>query len=268
MAQGTLPLDGHVPLAVRGLTVRYGEKLAVRGLTFEVRPGEVYGLLGSNGAGKSSTMRVIVGLLKPTAGSTQVFGLDPTVSPVQVKMRIGYVPENPLIFDALTPWEFLEFVTNVRGLDAAAVSERATAYAEALKVRAELDRPIATLSQGTKQKFLLVAALLHQPPLLVLDEPFNNLDPRSVRIMKDLIARYVDDGRRGVLFSTHTMEVAEQLCHRVGILDEGVLRGEGDLSSLRSQSARGEGASLEEVFLRMTDEEEGVRAAVQALGGK
>jgi len=254
------------PLSIHELRVQYGEKVAVQNLSFQVRAGEVYGLLGSNGAGKSSTMRCVVGLLRPTHGAVQVFGVDPVRDPIPVKQQVGYVPETPLLFDALTPWEFLEFVASVRGLSVAVGTQRALSYADALQVRAELNQPIATLSMGTKQKFQLIAAFLHQPKLLVLDEPFNNLDPRSVRLMKELIAQYVRDQHRGVLFSTHTMEVAQQVCHRVGILDRGVLKGEGDVTSLRASLARGD-ATLEEIFLRLTEEEEGVREAVRSLGG-
>ena len=169
-----------------------------------------------------------------------------------------------LLYVALTPRVFLVFVASVRRLDRAVASERTHNYASAFRLEAEFEQPILTLSNGTRQKVLLIAALLHQPPLLVLDEPLNSLDPRSVRIMKELLVRYVASGDRGILFSTHTMEVAEQLCHRVGILDRGVLRGEGTLPALREQVALGD-ATLEEVFLRLTEESEGVRAAVDAL---
>jgi len=153
----------------------------------------------------------------------------------------------------------------VRQMDAATATRRMRSYAEAFRLEAELEEPIATLSNGTRQKVLIIAALLHAPPLLVLDEPLNSLDPRSVRIMKDVLLRYVASGGRGVLFSTHTMEVAEQLCQRVGILDRGVLRGEGSLAALRERVAAGD-ASLEEIFLRLTEEDVGVRAAVDSLG--
>jgi ABC-2 type transport system ATP-binding protein len=253
------------PLRVDDLTVRYGERPAVDRLSFAVRPGEIYGLLGSNGAGKTSTIKTVVGLVRPAAGRVRVFGLDAVTDGLRVKAQVGYVPETSLLYDALTPREFLEFIAGVRRLDRASASERARAYVTAFRLEAEFDEPILTLSNGTRQKVLLIAALLHQPPLLVLDEPLNSLDPRSVRIMKDLLLRYVAGGERGILFSTHTMEVAEQLCHRVGILDRGVLRGEGTLAALRQKVARGD-ASLEEVFLRLTQEGEGVRAAVDSLG--
>jgi ABC-2 type transport system ATP-binding protein len=259
------PASVSVPLALERLSVAYGERPAVQSLTLAVQPGEIYGLLGSNGAGKTSTIKAIVGLVRPVAGSIRVFGLDALTDGLAVKARIGYVPETSMLYEALTPREFLEFVASVRRMEAAVATRRMQSYADAFRLEAEMEEPIATLSNGTRQKVLILAALLHAPPLLVLDEPLNSLDPRSVRIMKDVLRRYVATGEHGVLFSTHTMEVAEQLCHRVGILDRGVLRGEGTLAALRARVAAGD-ASLEEIFLRLTEEQEGVRAAVDSLG--
>jgi len=259
------PVTSSAPLSVEGLSVAYGERVAVERLSLTVRPGEIYGLLGSNGAGKTSTIKAVVGLVRPTAGEIRVFGVDALRDSLAVKARLGYVPETSMLYEALTPREFLEFVASVRGMDAATATRRMQSYAEAFRLEAEVEEPIATLSNGTRQKVLIIAALLHSPPLLVLDEPLNSLDPRSVRIMKDVLRRYVATGGRGVLFSTHTMEVAEQLCSRVGILDRGVLRGEGTLAGLRERVAAGE-SSLEEIFLRLTEEDVGVRAAVDSLG--
>ena len=254
-----------IPLTLEGLSVAYGERPAVQQLSLTVRPGEIYGLLGSNGAGKTSTIKAIVGLVRPAAGEIRVFGLDALHESLAVKARIGYVPETSMLYEALTPREFLEFVASVRRIEPSVATRRFQSYAEAFRLQSEIEEPIATLSNGTRQKVLIIAALLHAPPLLVLDEPLNSLDPRSVRIMKDLLLRYVASGDRGVLFSTHTMEVAEQLCQRVGILDRGVLRGEGTLAMLRERVATGD-ATLEEIFLRLTEEDVGVRAAVDSLG--
>jgi ABC-2 type transport system ATP-binding protein len=255
-----------LPLALRGLTVQYGQLTAVDRLSIQVRPHEIYGLLGSNGAGKSSTLKAVVGLLTPAEGSISVMGHDPVHDPVVTKQIVGYVPESALLYDALTPREFLEFVASIRGLDSEQVSERAKSYVIAFQIEREFDQPLATLSNGTRQKILLISAFLHQPSLLVLDEPLNSLDPRSVRLVRELLTQYVAQSSRGVLFSTHTMEVAERLCNRVGILDRGHLVGEGTMENLRSQTAQGN-ATLEEIFLRLTREEEGVYAAVRALGG-
>ncbi len=255
-----------VPLELHSLTIRYGPLTAVDNLSIRVQPHEIYGLLGSNGAGKSSTLKAVVGLLTSADGSISVLGHDPVRESVITKQIVGYVPESALLYDALTPREFLEFVASVRGLDSAEVSERAKSYVTAFQIEREFDQPLATLSNGTRQKVLIISAFLHQPDLLVLDEPLNSLDPRSVRLMRDLLTHYVAAGPRGVLFSTHTMEVAERLCHRVGILDRGRLVGEGTIDTLRGQTAQGD-ASLEEIFLRLTREEEGVHAAVRALEG-
>jgi len=258
--------DGTVPLAIDALTVDYGAHRAVQSLSIEVRPGEIYGLLGSNGAGKSSTIKSIVGLVRPTSGSVRVFGDDAIGDGVRAKERLGYVPETALLYEALTPREFLEFVAGVRHLDRTVASERLRTYAAAFQLGAELEEPIATLSNGTRQKVLVIAALLHAPRLLVLDEPLNSLDPRSVRIVKELLVRFARGGGRGVLLSTHTMEIAEELCDRVGILDQGLLRAEGTLAELRTRAARGD-ASLEEVFLRLTRQDEGLTEAVASLDG-
>jgi ABC-2 type transport system ATP-binding protein len=264
MAQTSGPTVG-VPLRLDHLTVDYGARRAVADLSLTVRPGEIYGLLGSNGAGKSSTIKSIVGLVRPRTGAIRVFGIDAVADGLRAKETIGYVPETSLLYDALTPREFLEFVAGVRRLDPAKATERVRTFASVFRLDAELEEPIVSLSNGTRQKVLLIAALLHAPRLLVLDEPLNGLDPRSVRIVKDLLRRYVTEEGKGVLFSTHTMEVAQELCSRVGILEGGVLQGEGTVPELRGRIARGD-ASLEEIFLRLTREDEGLSDAVARLG--
>ncbi len=258
--------DRALPLRIDGLSVRYGPLPAVSNLRLEVRPGEIYGLLGSNGAGKSSTLRCVVGLQTPSAGTVEIFGEDPVRRPEPARTLLGYVPESPLLFDALSPHEFLEFLAGVRRLPAELADARSRAYLAAFGIEAEAGRPLATLSLGTRQKVLLVAALLHQPPLLVLDEPFNNLDPRTVRIAKELLAAYVRDAPRGILLSTHTMEIAQALCHRIGILDEGELKAEGTYAELAA-GRPGAPGGLEEVYLGVTRSEAVVRDAIRNLRG-
>jgi ABC-2 type transport system ATP-binding protein len=255
------------PLVIRDLTVSYGSVRAVDRLTLTVHAGEIYGLMGSNGAGKTSTMKCIVGLVQPASGSVRVLGLDPTQQVIEVKSSVGYVPEAPLLYDALSPREFLEFVASVRRLKPEQYSGLVHELVGALQIGPDMDRPLATLSNGTRQKLMLVAAFLHRPALLVLDEPFNNLDPRSVRIMKDLLIAYVKGENRAALFSTHTVEVAERLCHRLGILDRGRLQGEGTLAELRGLVKRPE-ATLEDVYLNLTTEGEAVTRAAQMLSSR
>ncbi|MCI4323820.1 MAG: ABC transporter ATP-binding protein [Thermoplasmata archaeon] len=258
------PSTSSIPLVLRELTVRYGDNVAVRQLNLTVRAGEIYGLLGSNGAGKSSTIKCVVGLVPSAGGDVRVFGRSPIADPLGTRRLIGYVPETTLLFDALTPREFLEFVAGIRGMTSGEATARVVRYITAFQIQSEYEQPIATLSMGTRQKVLVIAAMLHQPQLLVLDEPFSNLDPRTVRIMKELLTEYVRGGERGILFSTHTMEVAELLCDRVGILDHGQLKGEGTVNELR-RVVDGKGETLEEIYLRLTVSEEGVREAVRQL---
>ncbi len=246
---------------------QYGMVQALSGLNLKVMPGEIYGLLGPNGAGKSTMLKIINGLTDPTSGGLRVLGLDPEVSPVEVKAKIGYVPEVSMLYDSLSPRDFFEFVASVRKLDKRVADERVARLATAFGLEDYYDSPIATLSMGTKQKVTIIAALLHEPPLLVLDEPMNGLDAKSSRIFKDLIS--LEAGRDGcaVLFSTHIMEVAEHLCTRIGIIYRGRLVAEGSLDDLRAQASRSAGsqATLEEVFLNLTHEEEEVAETVRAL---
>jgi ABC-2 type transport system ATP-binding protein len=263
MTGGRSEADG-VPLDVDQLGVRYTEREAVRSISFRVGAGEIFGLLGSNGAGKTSTIKAVVGLVPRSAGAIRVFGVDPVTDAVAVRASIGYVPESTLLYDALTPREFLEYVSGIRDRPRERTAQRADAFAKAFRLEEELDTPIVALSNGTRQKVVVIAALLHEPGLLLFDEPFNHLDPRSVRLLKEILREYVADGQRGVLFSTHTTELAEQVCDRVAILDAGHVVAMGTLTELRSQVAGGP-TTLEQIFLRLTDEEEGIRTAAHSV---
>jgi ABC-2 type transport system ATP-binding protein len=246
---------------------KYGSVEALAGLNLKVMPGEIYGLLGPNGAGKSTMIKIINGLTEPSSGDLRVMGLDPGESPVEVKSRIGYVPETTMLYESLTPREFFEFVASVRRLDKRTTNDRVSRLAAAFGLQDYYDSPIATLSMGTKQKVTIVAALIHEPPLLVLDEPMNGLDAKSSRIFKDLISLQTNRPGCAVLFSTHIMEVAEHLCTRIGIIYQGRIVAEGSLDELRAKAsgAGGGQATLEEVFLRLTHEEEEVAETVRAL---
>src|SRR5271157_5602213 len=245
----------------------YGSVQALAGLSLQVMPGEIYGLLGPNGAGKSTMIKIITGLAEQSSGDVRVLGLDPRESPVEVKSRIGYVPETTMLYESLSPRDFFEFVVSVRKLDKQVANDRVTRLATAFGLDDYYDSPIATLSMGTKQKVTLIAALMHEPPLLVLDEPLNGLDAKSSRIFKDLISLQAQRTGCGVLFSTHIMEVAEHLCTRIGIINEGKIIAEGSLDELRKNASAPSGgqASLEDVFLRLTHEEEDVAETVRAL---
>ncbi|MHA1909665.1 MAG: ABC transporter ATP-binding protein [Candidatus Thorarchaeota archaeon] len=250
-------------VSIENLVKSFGDLVAVNEVSFEVREGEIYGILGPNGAGKTTTVKCLMGLLDPDTGSSQVYGVDSLDDPIEVKRLVGYVPEEHQLYDSLTPRELFEFVASIRELPQERTNNRIKEMVKALDFAKYYDSMILTLSQGNKQKTMLIAALLHAPKLLILDEPFAGLDVRTTKIMKDIIRIHVDSGG-SVLLSTHIMEVAEGLCDRVGILDDGVLVGQGTLEDLRNQ-AQEEGATLEKLFLTLTEQEEEVQIGVDAL---
>ena len=247
-----------------GLSKKFGSVQALVGLDLRVMPGEIYGLLGPNGAGKTTTIKILTGLVEPSSGWVKVDGFDPVKNPIEVKSRIGYVAESPILYESLSPRDFLEFVASVRRIEGDVVSQRVGQLADAFGMAEYFDSPIATLSMGMKQKVALIASFVHQPCVLLLDEPLNGLDAKSSRIVKDLVSLHVQRGG-AVLFSTHIMEVAEHVCTRIGIIHQGRLIAEGTLDQLRGK-AGGKNETLEEVFLKLTDEEVEVADAARLLG--
>jgi ABC-2 type transport system ATP-binding protein len=241
---------------VSGVSVRFGSFLALDNLSLRVMPGEVFGLLGPNGAGKTTTIKVLMGLVAASLGNVKVCGLNPLLEPIAVKSRIGYVAENSIVYESLSPRDFFEFVVSMRKIDPVSANRVVSRLADVFDLAAYFDSPIATLSMGLKQKVALIAAFIHQPPVLLLDEPLNGLDAKSSRVVKDLMSLHVQRGG-AVLFSTHIMEIAEQLCTRIGIIDHGKVVAVGTLDQLRSKTD-GLGSSLEDVFLKLTNEESAV----------
>jgi ABC-2 type transport system ATP-binding protein len=253
---------GLIAVRVKGLAITYGTFVAVENLSFTVDSGEVYGLLGPNGAGKTSTIKVLVGVLAPHAGSVEIYG-TPISNEAAAKSQVGYVPEEVVLIDSLTPREFFEFVASIRGLEASVTNPRLERFVSAFELNQYFDTPIAALSMGNKQKVAIVAALLHDPKLLILDEPLVGLDARSSKILKELITFHAKKGG-AVVFSTHIMEVAEKLCTRVAIINKGKIVGEGTVDDLRSLVKDAEG-SLEDIFLKVTDQEAGMQDVIRAL---
>jgi ABC-2 type transport system ATP-binding protein len=252
----------EIAVNVSGLVVNYGQFTAVDNLSFTVKTGEIYGLLGPNGAGKTSTLKVLVGINEPSAGKIEIFNI-PLSDEVAAKSQIGYVPEEVILLDSLTPREFLEFVVSIRQLDRETVNSRLERLTSAFELKQYFDTPIAALSMGNKQKVAITAALLHEPKLLILDEPLIGLDARSSKILKELISFHAKKGG-AVIFSTHIMEVAEKLCTRVGIINKGKIVGEGTVDELRKLVKSAEG-SLEDIFLKVTEQEAGMQDIIKAL---
>jgi len=252
----------QLAVQVERLVVNYGTFTAVENLSFQVRTGEVYGLLGPNGAGKTTTLKVLIGTLQPKAGKVEIFN-TPLSDEVTVKSHIGYVPEEVVLLDSLTPREFLEFIASVRNIDRKSINLRIGKLTLAFQLTQYFDTPIAALSMGNKQKVAIIAALMHEPQLLILDEPLIGLDARSSRILKELINFQAKKGG-AVIFSTHIMEVAEKLCNRVGIINKGKIVSEGTVEDLRKLVKSAEG-SLEDIFLKVTEQEAGMQEIVKAL---
>jgi ABC-2 type transport system ATP-binding protein len=238
-------------LVLDGLTKTFGAKAAVDALSLQVRQGELYALLGPNGAGKTTTLRMVAGLLKPDAGRISVFGIDALAHPADAKRLIAWAPDEPMLYERLTPLEYLEFVAGLWGVEAAAARARAEELLTWLGLWENRGQRCEGFSRGMKQKTALAGALIHDPRLLILDEPLTGLDTGVARQVKDLLQDRVRDGAT-VILTTHILEVAERMADRIGIIQRGRLLAEGTLDELRSRHGGGVGASLEDVFLGLT----------------
>ena len=234
-------------LVLKDLTKLYGAKRAVDELDLTVRAGELYALLGPNGAGKTTTLRMVAGLLKPDGGSISVFGVDALAQPAAAKQIVAWAPDEPLLYDRLTPLEYLEFVAGLWGVDAVAARARAEELLTLLGLWDNRNQRCEGFSRGMKQKAALAGALIHDPRLLILDEPLTGLDAAVARQVKDLLQARVASGAT-VILTTHILEVAERIADRIGIIQHGKLLAEGTLEELRARSGHG-GATLEDVFL-------------------
>ncbi|MFX0075687.1 MAG: ABC transporter ATP-binding protein [Candidatus Hermodarchaeota archaeon] len=256
-------MSDNVMISVSELKKFFGDVKAVNGISFEVNKGEVFGLLGPNGAGKTTTIKLLLGLLEPNQGDIRIMGLNPETEEVEIKHRVGYVSEEPLIFKSLTPKDLFNFIASIRSLNAEEASKRAQEYLESLGALEYYEQLVATLSHGNKQKVQIISAILHDPDLLIMDEPLAGLDAKSVKVVKEILDIHIENGG-SVLFSTHIMEVAEDLCDRIAIMNRGRLVGIGTMDELRQQADR-LGANLEDVFLRLTEQDISVNEIVRKL---
>jgi ABC-2 type transport system ATP-binding protein len=238
-------------LQLQALTKRFGQKNAVHHLSLEVMRGELFAFLGANGAGKTTTLRMIAGLLEPDAGDALVLGHSIGGAPQAAKAELAYLPDDPLLYGKLRPMEHLEFVAGLWNVPAAQAQAKAQHWLEQLGLWSNRGELIEGFSKGMKQKLALAAALIHEPQLMILDEPLTGLDASAARQVKDLLQDYVRQGNT-VILTTHILEVAERLATRIGIISAGQLRALGTLEQLRAAS--GEQGSLEDVFLELTRE--------------
>ncbi len=252
------------PYAVdlRNVTKRYNEIVAVNNMNLAIEKGEIFALLGPNGSGKSTTLKMLMGLVQPTNGEIGVLGLDVLKDPVAVKKQVGYVPESPNIYEFLTGIEYLDFIADIYDVPTSEKKQRITEYLKALQLEGREGDMINSYSDGMKKKISLISAFLHKPRLLILDEPLNTLDPRSARIVKDLLQELKSQGVT-TIFSTHVLEIAEALCDRIAIMYQGNILALGTMNELRSRASM-PNSGLEDIFLRLTGTGD-LRAIVEEL---
>src|SRR6202522_3955255 len=238
-------------LELRGLTKRF-DRPAVDALDLTVRSGEFYALLGPNGAGKTTTLRMVAGLLRPDAGSVSIMGIDALHDPVAAKQIMAWVSDEPMIYDKLTPLEYLEFVAGLWGIDPSISEPSAHELLASLGLEPHLHERCEGFSRGMRQKVALAGALVHEPKLIILDEPLTGLDAGSARLVKTVLAERVRSGAT-VIMTTHILEIAERMADRIGVISGGKLVAEGTLDELRAKAGAGD-SSLEEIFLSIVEE--------------
>ena len=234
-------------LNIEHLTKTYGEKKAVDDLNLHIRPGEIYGFIGHNGAGKTTTLKSVAGILQFDAGEIYIGGDSVREKPLECKRKIAYIPDNPDLYEYMTGIKYLNFIADIFGVDAALRRERIRRYADAFELTGDLAQPIAAYSHGMKQKLAIIAAWLHRPRLVIMDEPFVGLDPKASHLLKGMMRELCDQGG-AIFFSTHVLEVAEKLCDKVAIIKGGKLIRSGTMEEVKGDD------SLEQVFLELEDE--------------
>jgi ABC-2 type transport system ATP-binding protein len=247
---------------LKGVAKRYGEILAVDNMDLTINPGEIFGLLGPNGSGKSTTLKMLLGLVQPDYGSVNVLGLDVQKDAVAVKQLVGYVPESPRLYEFLTGIEYLDFIGDIYGMKTEEKSARINEYLKALELEGREGDMISSYSGGMKQKVALISAFLHRPKLLILDEPLSGLDPRSAKIVKDLLHELKAQGVT-TLMSTHVLEIAQAICDRIAIMYHGKLLALGSIDELRKKASM-PSSGLEDIFLKLTGTGD-IRAVVEEL---
>ena len=234
-------------LKIEHLTKTFGEKKAVDDLSLHIAPGEIYGFIGHNGAGKTTTLKSVVGIQKFDEGEITVCGTSVKADPLTCKKQIAYIPDNPDLYDYMTGIKYLNFVADIFGIGAAERQERIHKYADIFELTADLGQPIASYSHGMKQKLAIISAWIHEPKLIIMDEPFVGLDPKAAHLLKGMMREVCDNGG-AIFFSTHVLEVAEKLCDKVAIIKAGKLIRSGTMEEVKGDD------SLEEVFLELEGE--------------
>ncbi len=234
-------------LRIEHLTKTFGEKKAVDDLSLHIAPGEIYGFIGHNGAGKTTTLKAVAGILRFDSGEIRIDGCSVAEQPLECKRRLAYIPDNPDLYDYMTGIKYLNFIADIFGVSAADRQARIRDLAQRFELTADLAQPIAAYSHGMKQKLAIISAWLHQPKLIIMDEPFVGLDPKAAHLLKGMMREHCDAGG-AIFFSTHVLEVAEKLCDKVAIIKAGALIRSGTMEEVKGDD------SLEEVFLELEED--------------
>ena len=235
-------------LNISHLTKAYGEKKAVDDLSLSIAPGEIYGFIGHNGAGKTTTLKSIAGILQFDAGEITIGGASIKADPIACKRIMAYIPDNPDLYEYMTGIKYLNFIADIFAVPAGKRQERIRKYADLFELTGDLAQPIAAYSHGMKQKLAIIAAWMHEPKLVLMDEPFVGLDPKAAHLLKGMMRELCDEGG-AIFFSTHVLEVAEKLCDKVAIIKSGKLIRSGTMEEVRGDD------TLEDVFLELEGEE-------------
>ncbi len=238
--------EEKVMLKIENLTKVYGDKKAVDDLSLHIAPGEIYGFIGHNGAGKTTTLKSVAGILQFDAGEIYINGKSVKEQPLECKKEIAYIPDNPDLYDFMSGIKYLNFIADIFGVSAEDRAARIKKYADTFELTDSLAEPVAAYSHGMKQKLAIIAAWLHTPRLIIMDEPFVGLDPKAAHILKEMMREECDNGG-AIFFSTHVLEVAEKLCNKVAIIKAGKLIRSGTMEEVKGDE------SLEQVFLELED---------------
>ena len=233
-------------LKIEHLTKSYGDKKAVDDLSINIRPGEIYGFIGHNGAGKTTTIKACCGILQYDSGEIYIDGVSIKDKPLECKAKLAYIPDNPDLYEFMTGIQFLNFIADIFSVSAGDRQSRIKKYADAFELTADLAQPVSAYSHGMKQKLAIISALIHDPKLIIMDEPFVGLDPKASHLLKGIMREICDNGG-AIFFSTHVLEVAEKLCDKVAIIKEGKLIKSGTMDEVKGD------ASLETVFLELEE---------------
>jgi ABC-2 type transport system ATP-binding protein len=237
-------------IEIQNCTKRFGELIAVNNLSLKVNKSEIFGFLGPNGAGKSTAIKMMVGLLKPDSGIIKIGGYDISQDPVNAKMSLAYIPEKSYIFEKLTAWEYLTFISGLYKLDEDTFRKNATEYLEIFGLNEWKDEIIGNFSLGMKQRLLLTSSFMRTPRVLILDEPHNGLDPKGVRLLKNILFKLRNEGMT-ILISTHIIALAEQICDKIAIINKGSVATQGTNDDIKHY-AKSTDKTLEDIFLRLT----------------